>query len=474
MASYDAQAAAALVADPRTPPQVLADIAGQHPGLWDRLKQHPNIYPELAQWIDQARAAQAPAATPAAAAETQPQPAASADPEAQQPQTQPTQQLPDAAPQFQQAAEQQAAEQQATPAYAGHAGYPAQAGYPDQPGYAPQQGYGYPQAAPPRKSKAGLIIGIVAAGVVVLAGIGVALAFAFGAIGGGGSASLADGMRSIEAPEGEFTLEIIDGSRLEEAIGEPFPRNGSQSEIDDWLELAYDRDDERVAVGNIAEPDGLAAVIFEGRGEIWLNDRETSVSVSAFPRQIPDSRLTELLGEPSRGLWELQTSYDEDEFSLFFTQVDGTTYSSAYTSDLPRERPETRDSLASDESVMQMLSLLEKTGGYAYTIERDDYPADNLEEITGERVDRIVTYGSALSLRDGKPYLTLAYDFGSADKARANLGVMEDGIFLSADGIGQDDPVRVAQDGSFVVAEFEISGSDLHSVAFDLRNLYDW
>jgi len=440
MASYDAQAAAALVADPRTPPQVLADIAGQHPGLWDRLRQHPNVYPELVQWIDQARAAQ----TPAAASE--PQPTTSAAPEAQQP----------------------------APAYAGQPGYQTQTGYPDQPGYAPQSGYGYPQAAPPRKGRTGLIVGIVAAGVVVLAGIGVALAFAFGAIGGGGSASLADGMRSIEAPEGDFTLEIIDGPRLEEAVGEPFPRNGSQSEIDDWLELAYDRDDERVAVGNLAEPEGLAAVVFEGRGEIWLNDRETSVSMGAFPHQIPDSRLTELIGEPSRGLWELQASYDEDEFSLFFAQVGGATYSSSYTSDLPRERPEAHDSMASDESVMQMLSLLEKTGGYAYTIERDDYPADNLEEITGDRVDRIVTYGSALSLRDGEPYLTLAYDFGSAEKARANLGVMEDGFFLSADGIGQDDPVRVVQDGSFVVAEFEISGSDLQSIAFDLRNLYDW
>ena len=48
--------ARALVADPRTPPEMLAQIAEQFPSTWPQIERHPNIYPELVEWIEECRA----------------------------------------------------------------------------------------------------------------------------------------------------------------------------------------------------------------------------------------------------------------------------------------------------------------------------------------------------------------------------------------------------------------------------------
>jgi hypothetical protein len=264
---------------------------------------------------------------------------------------------------------------------------------------------------------------------------------------------------------------MVDTAALERAMGEPFPRDGSQREVEDWAERAFTGSREIVAlVGVDAAAPELSSVFFEGGGNVWVYDRETSEETGVLPRAVSEARLTELLGRPSGGVWEAET-FDS---SLYFSQVDAATYYSPYESDLPSRQPEAGRSAASDASIANMLGLLQRSNGYAYTIERDDYPLDHVEELTGERADRIEVYGSALSLRDGRPLLTLAYDFGSDAKARANLDLMREAFGISADGLGQDDPLDVRQEGSYVVAEFEISGSDLRSVAFDLRNIYDY
>src|SRR5699024_2464085 len=112
---------------------------------------------------------------------------------------------------------------------------------------------------------------------------------------------------------------------------------------------------------------------------------------------------------------------------------------------------------------------------YAYVLESDEYPADNIEYLTGESVDQLMAYGSALSYRDGAALITTAYVFEDSETAKDNLDVMTEAIEASAEGLGQSSPLKVYADGSTVVAEFEADADyDLLSLAFDLRNVYDY
>ncbi len=198
-----------LLNDPNTTAAQLAEIAGSHPELAAQIAQHPNCYPALRDWAGQqvarmqAAAPQQPAAPAQPTAPARPaqpvvpgqtaqptdpqQPAAPAQPQylgqPAQPQygAQPTQ------PQFaDQPGQPQFGQQPGQPQF-GQPGQSAQpGGYGQQPGYT--QGYGSAPAAP--KKKTGLIVGIAAGAVLVIAGgtIGaVALSGGFGGAGGSGS-----------------------------------------------------------------------------------------------------------------------------------------------------------------------------------------------------------------------------------------------------------------------------------------------
>lgn len=422
MASYDAETAAALAADPNTPAQTLADIAAGHPALLSQLRHHPNAYPGLVQWIDQVQAAAAQTTT---------------------------------------VQETYAYTEQPVPSQPLQPGYAAPQGFPG------TQPYAAAGASQPGKRRTGLFVGLAAAVVVVLAGIGIAVPLALGGLGGGSSP--VDGLRLMEAPDGEFSLNIFDAKRFEAATGEPFPESGSESDIENWLDLMYEEHEDRVAIDTLGNPFGLGSLVFASGGQIHLNDREGEASASAFLGEIPQSRLDQAFGEARRGVWEAETY----EGPAFLTRIDGSVYFSWYEDELPESRPEADRSLAADRSVVRVLTELQKSEAYSYTIERDDYPAGNVEGITGEAPDHILSYGSALSVRDGSPLLTLAYDFGNPEAAEANLALMEEAFRGSAAGLGQKQP-RVSVSGSLVVAECEITGGDLSSTAFDLRNVYDW
>lgn len=107
------------------------------------------------------------------------------EPQKQQPAPPPQQQPPQQPQQY----AQQQYEQPPQQPYQGQA-YPPQ-GYPQQPAY------GYPQQAPPKKKKTGLIIGIVA-GVVVLA---IVLALVLSSGGGGGGKSGLTGKWTVSSAE---------------------------------------------------------------------------------------------------------------------------------------------------------------------------------------------------------------------------------------------------------------------------------
>lgn len=164
--SQPEQFTAAQASDPTTPGQVLADIAALRPDLRPAVAANPSTYPALLDWlkslgdpaVDAALAARpAPAAAPAPQP-TQPMPAA-----------QPTQPLSPAG-QAPPAWGQQPAPGAAQPA-PGY-GAPGAPGYgPTPPGQPPQGAYtpGY-AGTPPKKSRAGLVIGIIV-GIIVLVGL---------------------------------------------------------------------------------------------------------------------------------------------------------------------------------------------------------------------------------------------------------------------------------------------------------------
>jgi len=53
MEQIDQQRAIALLGDPSTPAEVLAQIAGQHRDSWPLVARHPNVYPGLLDWMRQ-------------------------------------------------------------------------------------------------------------------------------------------------------------------------------------------------------------------------------------------------------------------------------------------------------------------------------------------------------------------------------------------------------------------------------------
>lgn len=155
------EAAAAALDNPELPQATLQQIATAYPELWDRVAQHPNVYPALTDWIQSVRGQQ--------------QAGAPQDPTTAQQHQQQQPFTPDAVQ------GQQGAFQQQPGAFPGQPGaFPQQAGtFPGQPGAfqqqpgAFQQQPGAPLGAPygtpaPRSGAKKALPFIIAGGVVVL------------------------------------------------------------------------------------------------------------------------------------------------------------------------------------------------------------------------------------------------------------------------------------------------------------------
>ena len=66
MPDIDLATAATLLAAPETSAHELADVAARFPELWPQVIAHPQVYPDLVDWIRRQQTTQ-PAATPVAA-----------------------------------------------------------------------------------------------------------------------------------------------------------------------------------------------------------------------------------------------------------------------------------------------------------------------------------------------------------------------------------------------------------------------
>ena len=177
------EAAAAALNDPALPQETLQQIAVAHPELWDRIAQHPNVYPALTEWIRTVRG-QPTAATPQQEQQTTP-----ADQQPAQPGTFQSQHEPFAGQAGQQGVSQpQAGAYQPQPgAYQPQPGAFQQPGQPGQAGAFQQPGtpLGAPYGSPAPRSGAKKALPFIIAGgaVVLIAAIAIPLALL-----GGGSA----------------------------------------------------------------------------------------------------------------------------------------------------------------------------------------------------------------------------------------------------------------------------------------------
>lgn len=322
----------------------------------------------------------------------------------------------------------------------------------------------------PRRKRKGLVIGAIVAAAVLVGAIAVAIPVV---IGGSSGSALQRSLASLEAPDGDFTLELVDAERLEEALGDPLPVDGAEGEMLDWISDAISGD-RPVATNALvwqspytyASSPKLLSLTFAAGGQVHLFDFEELTWTRTFVDPVSAEQLDEAFGSAERGFWH------DEAFTL--VQDDGATYYSWTEGDLPRKRPEAAESLAADASVTQMLARLERFDAYYYVIERGALVEAGIEHSTGKRSDPIEIWGSALGMRDGRTTLTAVYDLGSREAAESNLELISEAAARSAEGADLDEPRRVYVDGRFVIAEYEVRGGNLLSIALDLRTLYRW
>jgi len=314
--------------------------------------------------------------------------------------------------------------------------------------------YAQPQpqvgAPAPKRRRTGLIVGIAAAVVVIIA-LAITLPLVLGGKGGG---NVQAALRNFEKPRGEFSLRIIDGAGLEASLGTPFPGDGTDSEILDWLEQLADEDSPVQTYALPSDPE-QAKFLMEGGGFAAMYDGRTSVAT--LLRSVNPAWLDGYLGSSDNGVW-----YDEDYFGAF-TLFDGTAYFAPDEEELPAQRPSADRSLASDEAVVRVLQQLQQLDhAHMYSITNSDYLTDQLEDAADTRADRIRMAGMSIGVRADDPIVRLVYDFGTSAKAAANLQAVTDALETSADSAGVDPATAVRTSGSLVVAEFTLRPEDVY------------
>lgn len=411
--SMSQQQAAAFAADPATSAEQLAHLAAQHRELWPQIAAHPNAYEGLVDWMRQQ------GFDPSTAA----------------------QQLPTALPQQpQQPAYPAQAPAQQTYAYTEQPvpGQPMQVGTPGFPGFPGAQPFGGP-AAPPSKRRTGWIIGGIA-GALVIALIAVLAVFVFVPKGGGGSfeAQLA----ALEA-EDEFSLQIFDIGNLEQAIGEKFPKNGTEAEIEDWFDEVVD--DDRISWS--AYPDPLTTVLAEAGGGVVLYSGDSMTG--ALPGSVSKQRIDELFDDEGDDVWFSDEVYLSRGDGAWLARVDGTLYFAEDEDALPDEKPERADSFAADAEVMRVLQRLQKAGGYSYSLTRFDHYAESMLGL--EDAASISLMGSALGANDEGAVSTRVFAHDSSDDAGDNLDLIREFYQDMIDDADIDIEFEVKQEGALIV-----------------------
>ena len=234
-----------LLNDPNTTAAQLAEIAGSHPELAAQIAQHPNCYPALRDWAGQqvarmqAAAPQRPAAPQQPAAPQAGYPAQPAQPAYPQ---QPAQPMVPGQPQSAYPQQPAAGGQPQFPGQSAYGQQPQQPGYAQQPGQAPYAGQpggygqqpgftqGYGTAEAPKKKKTGLIVGIAAGAVLVIAGGTIGAVALSGGFGGSGGAS---------SPQAAVTT-LFDSAKSADVMGSLGAIAPSEAELfaDTFAELA--------------------------------------------------------------------------------------------------------------------------------------------------------------------------------------------------------------------------------------------
>jgi hypothetical protein len=389
--NIDPQHAAALAANPATSAEQLAALAVQHRELWPQIAAHPNAYEGLVDWMRQHGFD--PAAAPQQVAPAPQQPA-----------------YPSAQP---------------TP------GYPAD-------GYSGQPGFGQP-IQPAGKKKTGWIIGVIAAAVVVA--LIAVLAIVFWPKGGGSVEAL---LAALET-EDEYGVSVTDYSRIEQAIGEKFPKNGDDDEIEEWFEAVYD--DDRILFWS-EEPDPF--IILGAESGYMANLNSMDSMLTALPGSASDKRIGELLDEEDDDLWYGAGTY--------VARIDGVLYSSWDEDEIPSRKPDREDSVAADKEIMQVLQRLQKTGAYTYSASR----LDGENTLGDEDAAESSVMGSAFSATKDGVVSTRVFAHESSDDAEENLDFIEN-LF---DGLYDDVDYEVKREGSLVVVT--LTAKDIDAFGYGL------
>lgn len=438
MTYLDPAQAAHLLDDASTPPEALARIAHQYPGLRARVMVHPNLYPELATWISQ--------------------------------------QGHDAQPADQPPVAQPAAHQ------------------------SPSGGTGtQPASSPTSRRRAGVwwASGIVAVALVALL---VALVAWPGYLRSG-SDSLSQRLELLPAPTGDtFYVVLTDLDHAGELIGHERPETAGE-DLQEWLIAVAGLNSETFPAENpvsVYLPRYLydygtllsRAVETSTNAEAALGYAPANASgiaeIADFP---PGPRVTVLdlehseddidaaLGTADDGVWAW--GGQEGAINMADTTVnpplgqslrigaDGDHVYVGNGAEIVRSALDSStERLSDDEAVAGIVSILDDHDAYSAMIQRHDFGQDWAYVSASVALQPFTTVGQGVSVQDGLATATVVYHHTSQDAARANAETLEE--HLSSDlwlTQGPADLVTlesIEADGEFVVAVYTVEQGEIN------------
>lgn len=315
-------------------------------------------------------------------------------------------------------------------------------------------------AGPNRKRKLWPWVAVVVAVVAVV----VVVAF-FVLPSGGDEQALKRRLELLEEPAGgtAYVVHITDSDRIQQAIGTDFPADGSEDEIEGWVEEAGDGEDQRVL---FYEPDRIPArkgLDYDALGEITLFEWGGGLHASllAYDGDFSAGDLDGLFGSANdEGQWETGTVQN-----TYFMLDGDTVYGSQNAEALPDGVPEPSDSLAANEEPLGLLKELDASGGYHLT-------ANVSPALIADDGVEVPAWGYALDVEDDSPHLTLVIDHESEADAEGRAEVVKESIEEWAVSQDQSLEVEAEEKGTFVVASFSFAADErgLRLTVADLAN----
>lgn len=257
-----------------------------------------------------------------------------------------------------------------------------------------------------------------------------------------GGGSFEAQLAALEA-EDEFSLQIFDIGNLEQAIGEKFPKNGTEAEIEDWFDEVVD--DDRISWN--AYPDPLTTVLAEAGGGVVLYSGDSMTG--ALPGSVSTQRIDDLFDDEGDDVWFSDEVYLSRGDGAWLARVDGTLYFAEDEDALPHEKPERADSFAADAEVMRVLQRLQKADGYSYSLTRFDHYAESMLGL--DDAASISLMGSALGANDDGVVSTRVFAQDSSDDAGDNLDLISDFYQDMIDDADIDIEFEVKQEGALIV-----------------------